>query len=279
MDVGAAPPLYLHVPGVVMKAKGVDDLSRSAARARRASESTAALRRIVTSEAKERLGKAISLDLRDCRHHARPANPGAARRGCRRPRSAGPGQSRCPHCGQLHRECAFAFPPKVWRHLWPRRAQTASVVSSWSPSSRRTRRGQRSRQRPARPLSVSGTRASSCLIRRITRARGRSRRGAAPGGHGRGLQPVEPALLRGPCARHRESIASQPLHGAHDAGDRRRVAEGLFAPRPTGPKTAARWPGLVDTRTGSIFFAPARVVVTWQRSTLPFRSGWKVRTC
>jgi hypothetical protein len=49
---------------------------------------------------------------------------------------------------------------------WPRRAQTASVVSSWSPSRRRTRRGQRSRQRPARPLSVSGIRASSCLIRK-----------------------------------------------------------------------------------------------------------------
>ncbi len=62
MDAGAALPLFLHAPGAVMKAEGVDDLSRSAARARRASESTAALRRIVTSEA-ERLGKPISLDL------------------------------------------------------------------------------------------------------------------------------------------------------------------------------------------------------------------------
>jgi hypothetical protein len=44
-----------------MKAEGVDDLSRSASRARRlgASESTAALRRIVTSEAEE----ILSLDL------------------------------------------------------------------------------------------------------------------------------------------------------------------------------------------------------------------------
>jgi hypothetical protein len=55
MDVGAAPPLYLHVLGVVMKAEGVDDLPRSAARARRASESMAALQRNVTSEAEERL--------------------------------------------------------------------------------------------------------------------------------------------------------------------------------------------------------------------------------
>jgi hypothetical protein len=42
-----------------MKAEGVDDLSRSAAEARRASESTAALLRIVKSEAEERLGEAI----------------------------------------------------------------------------------------------------------------------------------------------------------------------------------------------------------------------------
>ncbi len=56
MDVGAAPPLYLHVlhvPGVVMKAEGVDDLSRSAARARRASESTVALQQIVWAEAEQ----------------------------------------------------------------------------------------------------------------------------------------------------------------------------------------------------------------------------------
>jgi hypothetical protein len=68
MNVGAAPPLYLHVPGVVMKAEGVDNLSRSAAQARRASESTAALLRIVTSEAEELLGEAIYLagSLRDC---------------------------------------------------------------------------------------------------------------------------------------------------------------------------------------------------------------------
>ncbi len=50
MDVGATLPLYLHVPGVVimMEAEGVDDLSRSAARARRASESTVALWQMVT---------------------------------------------------------------------------------------------------------------------------------------------------------------------------------------------------------------------------------------
>jgi hypothetical protein len=62
MDVGAALPLYLHVPGVAMKAEGVDDLSRSATRARRASDSTVALRQIVSPGA-ERLGDLIWLDL------------------------------------------------------------------------------------------------------------------------------------------------------------------------------------------------------------------------
>jgi hypothetical protein len=46
-----------------MKVEGVDDLSSTAAQARRASESTAALRRIVTSEAEERLDEPISQDL------------------------------------------------------------------------------------------------------------------------------------------------------------------------------------------------------------------------
>ena len=49
LDVGASQPHFLHAPGVVMKAEGVpvDDLSRSAARARRVSESLAPRRRIV----------------------------------------------------------------------------------------------------------------------------------------------------------------------------------------------------------------------------------------
>jgi hypothetical protein len=45
-----------------MKVEGIDDLSRSVAPARRASESTVALWQIVSAEA-ERLGALISLDL------------------------------------------------------------------------------------------------------------------------------------------------------------------------------------------------------------------------
>ncbi len=114
MDVGAAPPLYLHVPGV--KAGGVDDLSRSAARARLASESTAALRQIVTAEA-ERLGDLISLDLFATSDNtlvpwffARYPEPLAE--GADALAQLDWGQSRCPHCGRLHHECAYAFPPR-----------------------------------------------------------------------------------------------------------------------------------------------------------------------
>ncbi len=108
MDVGAAPPLYLHAPGVVMKAEGVDDLSRSAARARRASESTAALRRIVTSISLDLLATADNtLVPRFFALYPEPLAEGAYA-------LAQPdwGRSRCPHCGQHHRECTFAFPTR-----------------------------------------------------------------------------------------------------------------------------------------------------------------------
>ena len=57
------PLLYLHAQGAVLKAKGVDGLSRETARARRASESLPALLRVVMAEATCRLGSPISLDL------------------------------------------------------------------------------------------------------------------------------------------------------------------------------------------------------------------------
>ena len=41
LDAGADPPLFLHAPGEVMKAEGVDGLSRAGAKELRASESSA----------------------------------------------------------------------------------------------------------------------------------------------------------------------------------------------------------------------------------------------
>jgi hypothetical protein len=51
MDVGATPPHYLHASGTVMKAEGVDDLSRAVARSICASTSSSALREKVAAEA------------------------------------------------------------------------------------------------------------------------------------------------------------------------------------------------------------------------------------
>ena len=62
LDAGAAAPLFLHAPGEVMKADGVDGLSRAGARELRASESTQLLRSLVDSEAR-RHGKRVSLDV------------------------------------------------------------------------------------------------------------------------------------------------------------------------------------------------------------------------
>ncbi len=54
MDVGASLPHYLHDPGTVMKAEGVDDISRAVARSISASEPMRALRDIVAAEAERR---------------------------------------------------------------------------------------------------------------------------------------------------------------------------------------------------------------------------------
>jgi hypothetical protein len=121
MDLAATQPMYLHAPGEVMKAEGVDGLSREVAAARRASESTAALRRLVQQEA-TRLGAPISLDL-----FAATENTLVPRFFARHPEPAAEaadalaqpdwGRSLCPHCNQWHRETVFAFPP---RHLLAR---------------------------------------------------------------------------------------------------------------------------------------------------------------
>jgi hypothetical protein len=57
MDVGASSPHYLHAPGTVMKAEGVDDLSRAVARSICASTSSYTLPEKVAAEAERWLGK------------------------------------------------------------------------------------------------------------------------------------------------------------------------------------------------------------------------------
>ena len=99
-----------------MKAEGVDALSRDTAQAQRTSESTDELRRIVIKEA-ERLGAVLSIDLFATadnaivpRFFARLPEPLAE--GVDALAQPDWGRSHCPQCGQDHRECAFAFPPR-----------------------------------------------------------------------------------------------------------------------------------------------------------------------
>jgi hypothetical protein len=117
MRLGARQPSFLHAPGVVMKAEGIDGLSREEAAQRRAAESTVALRALVQAEA-DRLGETFTVDLfataenaivpRFFARHPEPLAEGADALA-----QLDWGQSTCPHCGQAHREFPFAFPPRA----------------------------------------------------------------------------------------------------------------------------------------------------------------------
>jgi hypothetical protein len=118
MDVGASPPHYLHAPGTVMKAEGVDDLSRAVARSIRASTSTLALRERVAAEAERWLGAPLSPDLFATADNALVPRffsrfPEPLAEGVNALAQPDWGRSRCPHCGALHQECLFAFPPRA----------------------------------------------------------------------------------------------------------------------------------------------------------------------
>ena len=116
MELGARPPALLYAPGTVMKAEGIDGLSRATAAERRAAESTPALRAIAAAEA-TRIGESFSIDL-----FATADNTVVPRFFARHPEHLAEGadalaqpdwgQSLCPACGQWHREFAFAFPPR-----------------------------------------------------------------------------------------------------------------------------------------------------------------------
>ena len=120
LDAGADPPLFLHAPGEVMKAEGVDGLSRAGARELRASESTQLLRCLVDEEAC-RHGERITLDVfasgdnavvpRFFARHAEPSAEGVD--AFAQPSWA---VSLCPACGRRHREFPLIFPPRALLH-------------------------------------------------------------------------------------------------------------------------------------------------------------------
>jgi hypothetical protein len=158
MDVGASPPHYAHAPVTVMKTEGVDDLSRAVARSIRASASTPALREKVAAEAERWLGAPLSLDLFATADNALVPQffsqfPEPLTERIDALAQPDWGSSRCPHCGALHRECMFAFPPRaLCRHSSRRRGRTGCAASS-SPRSRPPiRRGRPSHPRRSRSL-------------------------------------------------------------------------------------------------------------------------------
>jgi hypothetical protein len=142
-------------------------------------------------------------------------------------------QVRCPHCGQLHRECAFAFPPRGLLAPFVAKARSDGlrgvIVVPFAPSG------------PAWPTLAAASRTSvigqrdPCVI--VPNSREYARGDDDLGGAQRlAVMAVDfswwsPRSFEGvaaPCGRHCESRASQPLHGAHDAGGRRCFEEALF---------------------------------------------------
>jgi hypothetical protein len=62
MGLGGRTPAFLHAPGLVMKAEGIDRLSREVAAERRTWESASALCELARVEAQS-FGETISIDL------------------------------------------------------------------------------------------------------------------------------------------------------------------------------------------------------------------------
>ena len=168
LRVARRPPLFLHVPGDVLKAEGVDALSREVAADRTRSQSTPVLRALAHREA-ARQAQRFAVDL-----FATAENAVVPRFFAPFPEPlaeaddalsvADWGQSWCPHCQAPHREFAFVFPP---RHLLARTLAKARA-DGLHPPRRQTRLGQPSwRPRPPQ-RATAGTTASSSPRRRPT---------------------------------------------------------------------------------------------------------------
>jgi hypothetical protein len=149
-----------------------------------------------------------------------------------------------------------------WRRLWPRHARSV-------------RRPPWCHRGPPRAIGpgvanargrVSRIRASSCLIRGSTRARVTTSAGrSAWQSYGCGLQPVEPALVRG-----RRCAVRPPSRVACVAAAPRRARRGGLAPRCRSALRLTSGRALAGVGRhpdrSSICFAPARVLVTWKLS-------------
>ena len=110
------PPLFLHAPGEIMKVEGVDDLSRAVAADRWACESNSELCAIAVKE-NSKLGERFFIDLFATadnaivpRFFASHAESLAEGQGA--PAHPDWGRSLCSHCGLVHLEFAYVFPPR-----------------------------------------------------------------------------------------------------------------------------------------------------------------------
>jgi hypothetical protein len=204
MDVGASPPHYLHAPDTVMKAEGVDDLSRAVARSIRASASTPALREKVAAEAERWLGAPLSLDLFATADNALVPRffsrfPEPLAEGIDALAQPDWGRSSCPHCGALHRECVFAFPPRALLPAFVAKARADGlrgiVIAPFTPSD------------PAWPALAS----MSLLAVDFSRWSSWSSAGVVS-----------------PCAAHGEHRPRPSLLSSQDVEDRQRIAQALL---------------------------------------------------
>ena len=153
------------------------------------------------------------------------------------------GRSRCPRCGQWHRECVFAFPPRALLPAFVAKARADGlrgvVVVPFTPSD------------PAWPAleaasltSVDGQRDRCVIVPNSTEF---ASEGTDLGGAQRlAVMAVDFArysqrsfvdLVR-PCAQHWEPRPRPSLHSPSDDGVRRRLAEALldFAAQRSGAK-------------------------------------------
>jgi hypothetical protein len=124
-------------------AEGVDDLSRAVVRSIRASTSTPALRKRLAAEAKRWLGAQLFLDLFATADNALVPQfftrfPEPLAEGVDALAQLDWGRSRCQHCGALHRECVFAFPPRALLPAFVAKARADGlrgvVIAPFTPS-------------------------------------------------------------------------------------------------------------------------------------------------
>jgi hypothetical protein len=242
------PPLFLHVPGDVLKAEGVDALSRAVAEDRTRSQSTRALRLLADREA-ARQGQRFTIDLFATAENAMVPRffapfPEPLAEAADALSAPDWGQSLCPHCQASHREFAFAFPPRhlLARSLAKARADgmrgvmvvpfatsdpvwPAFMAASTTPSSNGRDHCVVVPASPAyveRPADLGGAQRLAVFAVDFTRESGRSFADSVPA-----------------CARATEARLRGPAAASGVGADQRRISDVLYGLRFQSPAPPA----------------------------------------